>query len=455
MQQRPLFIISLIAAFNCAYAQVEVSTLAEIVAHGGITVHPVTNDIYVGEFGSLVNTGSTGTVVVRVTPDAQISTFAANLGFSNAGNDFDSQGNLLQAAFSSNRIWRIAPDGTATQFANVAGPVGVVVDADDNIFVTSCSNIPSIIRIPAGTNTPSVFAQNFGFNCPNGLTIDEQGNLYTVNFTNARVFRIAPDATVDFIAVAGDDQVAPGGGHIVYNRGKLYVVGRTEHQIFEITLDGQVSILAGTGVDGNQDGPADQASFSRPNGIGVSNDGRFLYVVGSSSVTQPGPTNNFLRVIDLGPEGGPFDFALAEGAWLNRDTDGEGILFDFGPTLDLLFAAWFTSTLEEVAPADPPDIEVGGRGQRWMTSLLTLDGNTASGPLRARQGGAFDMPPAENEASAEVGDFSVQFLACDLAEVNYTINSTGTTGSFEIEPLEKVVNPNGFSCNAEGVPAND
>ncbi len=446
MQQRLLFILGFISVLGCAHAEVEVSTLAEIFAHGGITVHPDTNDIYVGEFGSLANTGTTGTRVIRVTQSGEVSTFANNLGFSNSGNDFDSQGNLLQSAFSSNRIWRIAPDGTGTQLTLVPGPVGLLVDGNDNIFVTSCSNSPAIYRINAGTTNAVIFAQDPGFSCPNGLTMDEQGNLYTVNWNDSGVYRIAPNGTVTFIARPRDDLAFPGAGHIVYTRGKLYVAGRAEHQIFEVTLDGEVSVLAGTGIDGNLDGTAEEASFSRPNGIGVSNDGRFLYVTGSSSVTQPGPTNNFLRVIDLDGQAEEFDFALAEGAWLNRDTDGEGILFDFGPTLNLLFAAWFTSTLEEIAPADPPDIEIGGRGQRWMTALLALDGNTASGPLRARQGGAFDMPPAAAEASAEVGEFSVQFLACDLAQVDYSITSTGTSGSFEIEPLEKVVNPNGFSC---------
>lgn len=446
MYQRFLLCIGLITLSLSAYPQVQVSTLAEIVAHGGITVHP-NDDIYIGEFGSLFNTALTGTRVIRVTPDAQVSTFASGLGFSNSGNDFDSQGNLLQSAFSSNRIWRIAPDGTATSFANVAGPVGIVIDSNDNIFVTSCSNQPSILRIPAGSSTPALFAQDIGFNCPNGLTMDDQGNLYTLNFNGAGIFRITPNGDVTFIATAGDDQSFPGGGHIVFTRGKLYAAGRTENQIFEITLDGEVSVLAGTGIDGNQDGPADQATFSRPNGLGVSNNGRFLYVTGSSTVLQPGETNNFLRVIDLGSEGEPFDFSLAEGAWQNLDTTGEGILFDFSASLNRLFMAWFTFTLEAIPPAAPPLVDIGFDGQRWMTALLTLDGNTATGMLRARQAGAFDMSPTASESGQPVGTVSIEFLACDLALVTYTIDSAGgITNSFEIVPTESVINPSGFSC---------
>ncbi len=144
--------------------------------------------------------------------------------------------------------------------------------------------------------------------------------------------------------------------------------------------------------------------------------------------------------------GAAFDFTLAEGAWLNVDTTGEGILFDFGPSLNLLFMAWFTFTLEPMESIEPAQIEVGFAGQRWMTGLLTLDGNTASGPLRARQGGAFDMPPTTSEMSTEVGEVTVEFLACDLARVDYNIGIAAISDSFEIQPLEKVVNPNGFGC---------
>lgn len=147
-----------------------------------------------------------------------------------------------------------------------------------------------------------------------------------------------------------------------------------------------------------------------------------------------------------GPTGG-FDFGQAEGAWQNLDTTGEGILFDYSASLNLLFGAWFSFTLQAVPPANPPEMDIGFDGQRWMTMLLNIDGDTATGELRARQAGAFDSPPTASEAGVVVGDVSVQFLGCDLAIVNYTIDSAGgVSGSFEIVPTEMVINPGGFSC---------
>jgi len=158
-----------------------------------------------------------------------------------------------------------------------------------------------------------------------------------------------------------------------------------------------------------------------------------------------GFVNNDIVVTDTPPDGAITGFDFAEGAWLNPATDGEGILFDFGESLDMLFMAWFTFTLEPAPPT--PTIDIGFDGQRWMTALLSLDGNTATGVLRARQAGAFDSPPTPDEVGVNVGTISIEFLDCDFAVVNYDVNSAGVSGSFEIQPLEQVVNPGGFSCS--------
>ncbi len=468
MKQR-MSLLGLMLVAIAIHAQVEVTTLAEVRATAGVTVHPDTGDIYISHRGSSALFFNSATTVVRVTPDGDASLFASGVQVNPNGNDFDSQGNLWQFT-PTTFIWEIDPSGsprlnTSIRVSHdVTRGVGLVIDADDNIFMTVDGNMKGVYTLPAGSITTQLFAQDPGFDRLQGITMDEQGNLYTVNLRDANVYRITPDGSVQFIAQAAGPNLqtsAPPNSlgiqnatHIVYARNKLYVAGGNQNQILEVTLNGDVKVLAGTGERGNQDGPADQATFTSPYGIAVSNDKRFLYVNGRSFVDPPDDTTQ-LRVIDLGPEepADTFDFALAEGAWLNRNTDGEGILFDFGPSLNLLFAAWFTSTLEEFLPPVPAEMEIGGIGQRWMTSLMTLDGNISSGTLRARQGGAFDMPPTEIEASAEVGQISVQFLACDLAQVNYAIDNPDFSGSFEIEPLEKVVNPNGFSCESTGMPA--
>lgn len=440
MMRTLIFLIGL-SLSHYINAQVTVSTLAQTFAHGGITVHPQTNDIYIGEFGNLSN--SAGTRVARVNGSGEVFTFATNMGLANSGNDFDNQGNLIQASWNSGRIWRVAPNGTPTQLTQTPGPVGVVVDGQGDIFVTACANTANQIRrIGAGTSLSEVYSTNVAFSCPNGLTLDDRGDLYAVNWNDGRVFRIQPGGLSTQIANIGG-----GAGHLVFTRGKLYVAGRAANQIFEVTREGEVSVLAGTGVDGNDDGPADQATFSRPNGIGVSNDGRFLYVTGSTSVTVPGAgSNNQLRVVDLGADF-EFDFRRIEGNWLNPATPGQGLMFDFGASLNLVFMSWFTHALDLVVPIDPPPAAIGGASQRWLTALLEIDGNTLSGPLRFTEGGQFDAPPDDNvQRVREIGRMTIEMTACDAGMVSYEIDELQLSNTFPITPLEKFVSPGGFVC---------
>ncbi len=446
--------------FTTAVNAQTVSTLVQSVpASGGVSVGPDGN-IYVANFGVLLS-NSNGSELYQVTPTGDVSVFAT--GFAGAsGNAWNSQDVLFQANIGGNRIDQVTLQGIRTTFTSsgIVGPVGVAIDAQDNVFVANCGN-STIQRItPQGVST--TLSSDPRLSCPNGLTIDPMGNLYTANFNNGAVLKITQAGEVSLVANTPSSSFRPGGGngHLTFANGVLYVASNATSQIFEMTLDGQMRVIAGDSTRGHNNGEASQASFSFPNGIAASDDGQFLYLnesLSTAGATLNGNTfpltPNLVRVIDLGPQGEPFDFALAEGAWLNRDTDGEGILFDFGPSLDLLFGAWFTFTLEAAVPEDPPPMEIGFTGQRWMTTLLTLDGNTASGPLRARQGGMFDMPPTASEMSSEVGEFSVEFSACDLAHVTYSIDSASVSGAFDIEPLEKVVNPNGFSCADNQQPA--
>lgn len=445
-------IVAALFLISTAYAQTVSTLVPSVAASGGVSLGPDGN-IYVANFGDFLSNPN-GNTVFRVTPQGDVSVFAT--GFAGAsGNAWNSQDVMFQANIGGNRIDQVTLDGVRSTFvtSGIVNPVGVAIDAQDNVYVANCGN-NTIQRVtPQGVST--TLSADPRLSCPNGLTIDPDGNLYTANFNNGNVLRITQNGDVSVVATTPSSTFRPGGGngHLTFANGVLYVASNASSQIFAVTLDGQMSVVAGDGSRGHNDGDAAQASFSFPNGITASADGRFLYFNESESTagtvlngnTFP-LTPNRVRVIDLGPLGEPFDFSLAVGAWLNPNTDGEGILFDYSASLERLFGTWFTFTLQAVEPVNPPAMEIGFDGQRWMTTLMTLNGNTASGPLRARQGGAFDMPPTASESSAEVGQFTVEFSACDLGHVTYTIDSANVSGAFDIEPLEKVVNPDGFSC---------
>ena len=60
--------------------------------------------------------------------------------------------------------------------------------------------------------------------------------------------------------------------------------------------DGTFTVLAGTGQTGEEDGPALEATFTRPNGIGVSTGGRGLWV---NDLTEQSATGRGESVVTL------------------------------------------------------------------------------------------------------------------------------------------------------------
>ena len=146
------------------------------------------------------------------------------------------------------------------------------MDADGNLYVANCGN--NTIRKVTPDGTSSIFVSSSLLSCPNGLTIDDEGNLYTANFNNGRVIKITPDGTVSvLVTLTGSNN-----GHLTYRNERLYVVSRGGHRVYEVDLNGSWKVLAGSGARGKADGPAIQATFSLPNGIGVSPDGNTIYI---------------------------------------------------------------------------------------------------------------------------------------------------------------------------------
>jgi sugar lactone lactonase YvrE len=240
---------------------------------GGIEVDARGN-VYTSDFGKRLGDPSLlGTKIFKITPTGSVSLFAK--GFQGAsGNAFDSQGNLFQANIRGNTISRIGPDGTSRLFTRQAilSPVGIAIDKTDTLFVCNCGD-SSIIRVTKEGKGKRLVRSPL-LQCPNGITLDEAGNLYVSNFFNGDVIKITPHGKASQLATLPGQN----NGHLVYHRGLLFVVARAAHQVYKVGLDGSVTLFAGTGSRGNRDGEPLNASFSLPNDIAVSPDGRMLYL---------------------------------------------------------------------------------------------------------------------------------------------------------------------------------
>jgi sugar lactone lactonase YvrE len=139
----------------------------------------------------------------------------------------DNAGNVYVADTLNNTVRKIAPDGTVSTLAGLAGNAGsndgiggrarfrnpwaVAVDGPGNVYVADASNntirriTPNgIVTTMAGLAGSSGSVDGPGakarFNNPLGLAVDKAGNVYVADSANSTIRKIAPDGLVSTLA---------------------------------------------------------------------------------------------------------------------------------------------------------------------------------------------------------------------------------------------------------------
>ncbi len=208
-------------------------------------------------------------------------------------------------------------DGGQATLATVRFPQGLAVDSKGAIVIGDTGNnrvrrvSPSgVIKTIAGTGA-------FGFSGdggpataaaldnPQGVAVDQAGNVYVVDTFNRRIRRIASDGAI--VTIAGTGNIGYNGDGIpatsatfndpmdvaVDSAGNVYVADSFNNRIRKIAPDGIITTVAGNGGSGyNGDGiPATSATLSLPSGIAVDKDGN-VYIADQ--------LNNRVRKISAG-----------------------------------------------------------------------------------------------------------------------------------------------------------
>ncbi len=299
------------------------------------------SNLFVADFGN--NT------IRKMTPDGTVTTFAGQAGNGRSGDGTgsgayfngpagvaaDLAGNVYVADSVNNTIRKIttnavvttlagssiasgSTDGTGTN-AHFLQPLGVAVDASNNVYVADYGNhVIRKISSAGAVTTLAGTAGNYGsadgtgaaaqFYQPEGVAVDSSYNVYVADTGNGTIRKITSGGVVTTLAgSAGNYGSANGSGAnaqfyqpravAVDAFGNVYVADFLNNAIRSVSSGGVVTTLAGTvGTAGYVDGVNSSAQFRGPQGLAVKANSSGVYVADFF--------NNAIRLVSTaGPSG--------------------------------------------------------------------------------------------------------------------------------------------------------
>lgn len=277
--------------------------------------HPV--GVTVDGAGNVYLTDSGNKALRKISPAGDVSTLAVGLK-SPCGVGLDKSGNLYVAECYNYTIKKITATGSATTLAGSSGcygyadgiasaaqffaPIDLAVDDGGNVFVADSSNA-AIRRVTPAGEVGTVIGGPAKFRSPSSVAFDRVGNVYVTEVSGqysaqspGTVRKITPEGQVITLAgwatMAGTNdglgalaRFSDPAGVVVDDEGVLFVADSGNCTIRRVSAGAMVTTLAGSpGLSGTADGRRDAARFSGPHGMAMDRLGN-LYVADEGNHT--------------------------------------------------------------------------------------------------------------------------------------------------------------------------
>lgn len=244
---------------------------------------------------------------------------------------FDKAGNLFIADLFNFRIRRVSAgtgvittvagnglngnsgDGRLANTAYIGSPLGIAIDAGDNLYFTSgtfvrkVSSATGVISTIAGgpgygSSGDNGLAVNATLQRPWGIAVDSSFNVYIADSDAHRV-RVVSGATAVITTVAGTGQQGYSGdngpatsaslnipdGIALDRAGNLYIADSFNHRIRRVdTRTGIITTVAGNGGLGTagDGGPATAATLNDPRSVDIDSAGNLWIADGAASMIR-------------------------------------------------------------------------------------------------------------------------------------------------------------------------
>lgn len=349
-----------------------------------------------------------------------------------AGNVFFAEGSIGSGSgltVGDNKVWRVSTDGILTavagngyrsysgDFAAAAraqlnAPAGMAIDNAGNLYFADSLN-HRVRRISPGGTVETVAGNGIpGFsgdaghalqaelNNPQGVALDNAGNLYIVDTGNNRIRRVTPSGAIGTVAGNGNAAFFGDGTRAIAaairapsavavdGDGNLYIADTLNHRIRRVNGSGIIDTIVGRTAGFSGDGgPAIQALLSNPASIALDAAGN-LYIADTG--------NGRIRKV------------LAGTHIISTIAAGEGTSRPRAVTLDVAGNVYFSDAAQNRVSRIATDgtvAVVAGEG----TCCYSGDGGAAaSARLNAPWGAASD--PAGNVYVADSGNNAIRVL---------------------------------------------